>query len=98
MELWRQALPEGSIYELDYENLVLDKELTVRSLIEFLDLDWDDRCLHPESNLSVVATPSKWQVRQPIHNNSIEKWRKYSRYFSPLLRFSELQHPAPSKL
>jgi hypothetical protein len=31
-----------------------------------------------------VKTPSKWQARQPINRNSVEKWRRYQGFLGPL--------------
>lgn len=31
-----------------------------------------------------VKTASHWQVRQPIYKTSVERWRNYENYLSPL--------------
>ena len=31
-----------------------------------------------------MKTPSKWQTRQPIYRNSVERWRRYEPWLGPL--------------
>jgi hypothetical protein len=59
-------------------------------MIEFTGLDWDDACLRYEENNRVVQTPSKWQVRQPIYNTSLGRWK---RYYPWLGKLAELLTP-----
>jgi tetratricopeptide (TPR) repeat protein len=73
-------------YDNDYEQLVADPEPNIRRMIDFLGLPWDEKCLsHTETERSVM-TFSRWQVRQPIYQTSVEKWRKYAPYIGPLLK------------
>ena len=89
MEHWRRVLPHNCFLEIDYEDLVLNQEASTRRIIQFCQLPWDDRCLHPEQNDRTVATPSGWQVRQPVYRTAVERWRNYEPWlgeFRELLR------------
>ncbi len=77
MEYWRRHLPAENLLELHYEDLVLNKEATVRNVIEFCGLSWDEACLHHEKNTSAINTPSRWQARQPVYTSSIGRWKNY---------------------
>jgi tetratricopeptide (TPR) repeat protein len=77
MEHWRGILPASRFFEIRYEELVADPEPEIRRLFEFCELDWEPACLRPELNSKEVATPSLWQVRQPIYRSSVERWRRY---------------------
>ena len=77
MDHWREVLPANSFLEVDYETLVADPEPSVRRMIDFVRLDWNEACLRPEDNERAVKTPSMWQVRQPVYKTSTERWRKY---------------------
>lgn len=88
MAHWRHVLPAGSMLEVKYEELVADQETVTRRMISFCGLDWDDACLKPEENERSVKTPSVWQVRQPMYNTSVERWRKYEPWLGA---FAELQ-------
>jgi tetratricopeptide (TPR) repeat protein len=90
MEIWRRVLPPDQFLEVDYEELVSNPEPLIRSIIAFLGLPWDDACLNHSANQSSVATPSRWQARQPIYTSSVEKWRHYEPWLGELIRLKNL--------
>lgn len=77
MEHWHRVLPADRLLEVRYEELVSDTERVTRQMIDFCGLEWDDACLTPERNERSVVTPSASQVRQPVYNSSVDRWRKY---------------------
>src|SRR6202044_2483633 len=77
MKLYRSVLPESSMLEVVYEDLVADRERVIRSIVEFVGLPWSNDCLEFEKNQRTVRTPSAWQVRQPVYTDSVDKWRRY---------------------
>lgn len=83
MDHWRATLPL-SVLEVSYEELVQDQEQQSRRILEFCNLDWDDRVLAFEKTQRRVQTASLWQVRQPMYTNALEAWRKYEDFLSPL--------------
>jgi tetratricopeptide (TPR) repeat protein len=83
MQHWNSVLPTG-IFELPYEAMVADQERMSRALIAATGLDWDDACLAFHNTERSVATPSRWQVRQPIYKSSVEAWRAYEKHLKPL--------------
>ena len=77
MEHWRTVLPSSKFLEVDYEDLVQNRDVVTRKLIEFCGLEWSNACLHHDQNPRVVATPSVWQVRQPIYKSSINRAQNF---------------------
>ena len=86
MAHWRHVLPPNRFLEVDYEDLVAQREGVTRKIIAFCGLDWDEGCLRPETNERIVRTPSAWQVRQPVYTNSIGRWRRYREWLGPFRR------------
>jgi tetratricopeptide (TPR) repeat protein len=84
---WSRMLPL-EILAIDYEKLVSDLEGESRRLIEFLGLEWEPACLDFHRTERPVLTASAWQVRQPLHQRSIGRWRRYERHLRPLLEVS----------
>lgn len=84
MEHWRKVLPADRLLEINYEDLVTDPEPTVRRMVEFCGLEWNEACLHPEDNPRGVSTPSLWQVRRPINKGSLERWRRFEPWLGEL--------------
>ncbi len=88
MRHWR-TMPSVKMIEIGYEEMVLDIEPTVRKMLDFLGLEWDERCLAPHTNPGAVETASFWQVRQPIYRRSIGRWRHYEKSLESLKEFLE---------
>lgn len=74
---WRTQLSSDDLFEIQYEDLVRNRDSITREMIAFAGLEWSDHCLSPEKNTRSVHTPSTWQVRQPIYSSSVERWRRY---------------------
>jgi len=77
MEHWRSVLPADRFIEVNYEDVVADRETQTLRMLDLIGLGWDEALLHHESNQRNVITPSLWQVRQPIYTSSVERWRRY---------------------
>ena len=93
MEHWRNVLPEGAFLDVQYEELVADKEAQTCRLIEYCGLEWNDACLESHKNERSIKTASVTQVRQPVYTSSVERWRRYEKHLQPL--FEALGEYAP---
>lgn len=85
MAVWRERLPPDCFTEVIYENLVNDLEGEAQRLIAFCGLDWNEACLTFYQTRRQVRTASLSQVRQPIYQDSIGRWKRYERHLRPLL-------------
>lgn len=81
MQHWQAVLPLP-IHTLAYEALVADPEVETRKLLDFLDIPWDNACLAFHQREATVQTPSRWQVREPIHSRSTGRWKRYAEHFN----------------
>ena len=84
MERWADILPGGTILTLRYEELVGDFAAAVGRILDFCGLAWDERCLRFHETQRAVHTASAVEVRKPLHNRSIGRWRAYERHLQPL--------------
>jgi tetratricopeptide (TPR) repeat protein len=91
MRHWRQVLPPGSMLEVPYEGLVADQAAWTARMLEFIGLDWDERCLDFYKTDRGVATASTWQVRQKIYQGSVGRWRHYEKFIKPLMSLQQLE-------
>jgi tetratricopeptide (TPR) repeat protein len=85
MAHWRRVLPAGRILDVRYEEVVADLEGQARAIIAHCGLPWDDRCLSFHRTERAVRTASASQVRQPIYQSAIGRWRVYEKHLGPLL-------------
>jgi uncharacterized membrane protein YkvA (DUF1232 family) len=76
---WRQSVRAGlrhrghpNYLEIRYEDLVHTPEPTLRTLLNFLDIPWDDQILHarPEA----ILDPYETRATQPITPTSVARW------------------------
>lgn len=91
---WMSVLPKHAILEVPYEGLIENQELWSRKMLEFIGLPWDPRCLEFSEAKRVVATRSRWQVRQKVDKSSVERWRNYESFVGPLRTLLEQDHRA----
>ena len=81
---WRSLLGYR-MYELRYENLVAHEAREIRSLLGFCGLEFESDCLEFHRSKRRVRTPSASQVRRPIHQASVGRWKNYAAYLEPLM-------------
>ena len=84
MVFWTNTLSKR-IYNLDYEQLTVNQESETRHLIDYLDLDWDEKCLSPQNNKRHIATASNVQIRKKVYRGSSEQWKKYQPFLNGAL-------------
>ena len=84
MDFWTSTLSKR-IYNLDYERLTTNQDSETFQLIEYLGLDWDEKCLSPQNNTRSVATASNVQIRKKVYRGSSEQWKKYQLFLNGAL-------------
>lgn len=86
MDHWHGLLP-GAIYDLHYEKLVENLEEESRKLFDFCGLEWTESVLdfHRQEKQG-TATASAAQVRQPVYQSSVGKWKNYQQQLQPLAK------------
>ena len=95
MAHWRKLFPD-KIFELQYERLVQNPEETVRAMLAFLGLPWDDNCMKFFEKKTMVKTFSLNQVRNPIYTSSVYRWKNYEKHLGPLfaaLKAANFEYP-----
>jgi len=65
-----------------YENVIKNFADEVKSLIGFLELEWEDSLLDYQATAKSrhISTPSASQVIQPLYTSSIGKWKHYQEW------------------
>jgi len=76
MDHWRAVLTVP-IVEVDYEETVSDLESVARRLVAACGLEWEPACLEFYRNERPVRTASVTQVRQPVYQRSVARWKNY---------------------
>jgi tetratricopeptide (TPR) repeat protein len=91
---WRATLPADALLEVQYEDLVADPEGQSHRLLDFLGLPWEAGVLRFHENAAPTATASAVQVRQPVYQSSVGKWRSHAARLTALRDRLATQIPA----
>lgn len=82
-----QSLIPLPAHAILYEDVVADRARELRSLFEFLGLDWHDSVLDHQATAlkrGRIKTASYAQVVEPIYTRSAGRWRNYRKHLEPV--------------
>ena len=85
MNYWNEIF-DNQIFNVEYSQLVNNQKKITEDLLNYCELEWDDKCLEFYKNKSDVQTLSTGQVRKPIYSSSISSWRKYEDVLQDLIK------------
>jgi tetratricopeptide (TPR) repeat protein len=77
MTHWHQIMPDR-ILDIAYETIITDLEAATRTLLNYIGLAPEDACIEFYKTPAAVMTASAVQVRNPIYDTSVDRWRQYS--------------------
>jgi hypothetical protein len=83
MDHWNNVLP-GNILSIKYEDVVMDLENSVKEILDYCKLPFEQNCIEFYKNKRSVKTPSAEQVRQPIYQSGLNYWKNYESYSTEL--------------
>ena len=72
--------------DVHYENLINDSDNEIKKIINYRNLDWEDRCLDFSKNKNPIKTASVGQARKPIYKSSINSSTKFEPYLKDLFK------------
>ena len=76
------------VHYLRYENLISSYDETVKGLISFLGLEWEEGLGDHTASArqrDKVRTASYNQVVEPIYDRSMQRWKRYEKALEPVL-------------
>jgi len=86
MKFWKSKIPDF-IYDVEYEKLVKDKESEIKKILNFCNLDWDEKCLNPDKHSKTpIKTVSVSQARQPIYQSSLNSNSNYDKFLDKMFK------------
>ncbi|RZO49765.1 MAG: sulfotransferase family protein [Candidatus Pelagibacterales bacterium] len=81
LKYWKTLLPDF-IFNIKYEDIILNPEKEIKKLLKFCELDWNNSCLNFHNNKRIVKTASDVQARNKLYNSSINSWKNYENYLA----------------
>ena len=76
MIFWESKFP-GEIYNIKYEDLILNPDTEIKKLVDALKIGWDENCLKFYENKNAIKTLSVNQARKKIYSSSLSLYEKY---------------------
>ena len=84
MTFWKSKMP-GSIFNVEYEKLVTNKNEEIKKILEFCELPWDEKCLNHEKNSKTpIKTVSASQARKAIYTSSLNSNMNFDKHLSEM--------------
>ncbi len=81
MGYWLAIKPHINLpwIEIKYEDTVDDLPGQVRTILDFIGIEWDESVLNygERARDKYVATPSYQAIREPVHKGSVQRWKNY---------------------
>ena len=83
MDHWDRVLP-GRVLRVDHDDVLADLEGSVRRILDYCGLPFEEACLEFHKTERRVHTASSEQVRRPINRDGVDQWKPYSEWLGPL--------------
>jgi len=83
MEHWDRVLP-GRVLRVQHEDVLADLEGSVRRILEYCNLPFEQACVDFHKTERRVHTASSEQVRRPINRDGVDRWKSYEEWLEPL--------------
>ncbi len=83
MRHWDEAVP-GRVLRVQHEDVVNDLEGSVRRILDYCGLPFEQACIDFHQTRRAVRTPSSEQVRQPIFRDGLDQWGHYEPWLGDL--------------
>lgn len=93
-----QSIFDDSFLNIGYEELVNNQEDVSKQMIKYCGLEWSDNCLKFYNSKRNISTFSYDQVRKPIYNKSVNRWKNYEPHIGSILEAFNLQNQDGSLL
>ena len=75
----------STIYDLNYDLLVINPKQIIQHLIDWLKWEWQETYLSPQLNKRSLLTASNVEIRSPINSRSIGGWKNYKDMLTPAI-------------
>ncbi|MEM7771218.1 MAG: sulfotransferase, partial [Cyanobacteria bacterium P01_A01_bin.37] len=91
MTLWEQLRTalKLQVFESRYERLVNNLEESLKPLLSFMDLEWNNSVAnyreYAKTQKGKIHTPSYSQIVQPLYKDATYRWKRYKKHLEPVI-------------
>jgi predicted Zn-dependent protease len=83
MQHWDSVLP-GKVLRVQHEDVIEDLEGSVRRILDYCGLPFEQSCVEFHRTERRVHTPSSEQVRRPINREGVDQWKNFEPWLGEL--------------
>ena len=83
IKFWKEIFKD-KILDINYEDFVLNFKEQTKSILDYLDLEWEDQIKNYTTNKRAISTASFQQVREKIKKNTSDDWKMYRKYLTDI--------------
>jgi hypothetical protein len=83
MEHWDSVLP-ARVLRVQHEEVIDDLEGSVRRILDYCGLPFEQSCVEFHKTERRVHTPSSEQVRRPINREGVDQWKNFEPWLGEL--------------
>lgn len=83
ISFWQRRFPDSWL-NLRYETLVTHTRESIRDVLRYCELPWNENCLNFHTLGRYINTASYNQIKQPMYRNSIGRWKNYKPHIKQL--------------
>ena len=83
IKFWKEIF-KNKILDINYEDFVLNFKEQTKSILDYLDLEWEDQIKNYTTNKRAISTASFQQVREKIKKNTSDDWKMYRKYLTDI--------------
>ena len=83
MSFW-DGIFGNEIFTIQYEELVKNKEINIKKMISYCQLNWDAECLNHQKNNNPIKTLSFNQANKPIYSSSINSSKNFESHLGKM--------------
>jgi tetratricopeptide (TPR) repeat protein len=73
------------MHDAVYEQTTANPEASIRGMLDFVGLPFDQACMEFHKSKKSVHTASATQIRQPIYTSSSQRWKNYEKHLGPMI-------------
>ena len=84
MNHWDSVLP-NKVLRVNNEDVINDLDGQVRRILDYIEVPFEESCISFHETDRSVRTASSEQVRQPINNKGMGRWKPYAKHLMPFV-------------
>lgn len=90
MDFWQNEF-KHEIFNMDYEKLVLNPEISIKKVFDYCNLKFDSEILNYTNSNTPIDTLSSVQSRKPIYTNSVNFYKNFENFTDLFKKYDEIK-------